>query len=186
MSSNTLVQQISQPYAEALLNMVQSNKTVEQTNDNVSTILQILSEAKDLSQFLGNPIITHNQKKQVIIDLFKGKTSDDLITFMLFLVDRKRIIYLKDILNKYLELAYDIESIVLVDVATAIPFSEKQQRALIDKLTIMTGKTKIRLNMSVDNSLIAGFIIQVGSKVIDTSLRGQLKEISSLLGANHI
>jgi len=48
----------------------------------------------------------------------------------------------------------------------------------------MTGAEQIRLEVNVNPNLIGGFIIQVGSKIIDTSIQGQLRELSSYLGAS--
>lgn len=48
----------------------------------------------------------------------------------------------------------------------------------------MTGIDQIKLDLNVNPNLIGGFVIQVGSKIIDTSLQGQLRELSSYLGAS--
>jgi F-type H+-transporting ATPase subunit delta len=47
----------------------------------------------------------------------------------------------------------------------------------------ITGAKQIKLALKVDPQLIGGFTIEIGSKLIDTSIRGQLKQISTLLGA---
>jgi F-type H+-transporting ATPase subunit delta len=70
-----------------------------------------------------------------------------------------------------------------VKVTSAIAFTASQQDALISKLKNMTGAEQIRLEINVNPNLIGGFIIQVGSKIIDTSIQGQLRELSSYLGA---
>mmetsp|Transcript_16600 Transcript_16600/g.34044 ORF Transcript_16600/g.34044 Transcript_16600/m.34044 type:complete len:105 (+) Transcript_16600:660-974(+) len=97
------------------------------------------------------------------------------------LVDRGRINILGVILEKFLELAYKISSIVVADVDTAIPFTQEQQDLLIDKIKQMTGASEVKLKMSIKPELIGGFTIQIGSKIIDTSLQGQLKQIASYL-----
>jgi F-type H+-transporting ATPase subunit delta len=48
----------------------------------------------------------------------------------------------------------------------------------------MTGAEQIRLDISINSNLIGGFVIQVGSKIIDTSIQGLLREVSSYLGAS--
>jgi F-type H+-transporting ATPase subunit delta len=48
----------------------------------------------------------------------------------------------------------------------------------------MTGADQIRLDITTNSSLIGGFVVQVGSKIIDTSLQGQLKQLSSYLGSS--
>ena len=53
----------------------------------------------------------------------------------------------------------------------------------LEKLKKITRAKQIKLALKVDPQLIGGFTIEIGSKMIDTSIRGQLKQISSLLGA---
>ena len=57
------------------------------------------------------------------------------------------------------------------------------QKEIAEKLKTITGAKQIKLALKVDPQLIGGFTIEIGSKMIDTSIRGQLKQISSLLGA---
>ena len=83
-----------------------------------------------------------------------------------------------------MELAYKAASIETVKVTSAIAFTASQQDALISKLKKMTGAEQIRLEITVNSNLIGGFVIQVGSKIIDTSIQGQLRELSSYLGAS--
>ena len=184
MSTKTLVQQLSQPYAEALLEIAKKSDNVDDILQNVNVVLQILSESTSLTEFLNNPLITAQSKKDTLKQLFDEQLNSQLVTFLLLLVDRKRILYVSAILEKYLELVYALESIITADVTTSMHFTDQQKTDLIDKLKDMTGKNNIQLNISIDSSLIAGFKVQIGSKVIDTSLRGQLAEIGYFLGAS--
>ena len=59
----------------------------------------------------------------------------------------------------------------------------RDQKNIAEKLKTITGAKQIKLALKVDPQLIGGFTIEIGSKMIDTSIRGQLKQISSLLGA---
>ena len=92
--------------------------------------------------------------------------------------------YLNAIIDKALELAYKAASIETVTVTSAVAFTSTQQEALISKLKKMTGAEQIRLDITINPNLIGGFVVQVGSKIIDTSIQGQLRELSSYLGAS--
>ena len=50
----------------------------------------------------------------------------------------------------------------------------------------MSGAKQIKLKLTVDEALIGGFIVQVGSKIIDSSIKGQLRQLASYLGASVI
>lgn len=183
MSDKTLIAKVSLPYAEALLDLAKQSNIVEKANEDITMINQVLSESDSLNIFLGNPLVTQASKKEVINQLFSDQVSDIILTFLLVLIDRKRIAYLGYILERYLELAYDLESLVIAKVVSSAPLTDLQQENLIKKLKSMTGDSQVKLDMSVDNDLIGGFTVQIGSKVIDASLRGQLKEIGYFLEA---
>ncbi len=87
-------------------------------------------------------------------------------------------------LEKATELAYKAASIEIVKVTSSTAFTPSQQEALVSKLKKMTGAEQIKLEIKTNPNLIGGFIVQVGSKVIDTSIQGQLRELSSYLGAS--
>lgn len=99
----------------------------------------------------------------------------------MILVDRKRIGMLDAIASKYLELAYQMESLTIANINTSIALSPDQETLLTEKIKVMTKAKEVKLIISVDPELIGGFTIQIGSKVIDTSIRGQLRQMASHL-----
>lgn len=181
MSNTTLAAKVSLPYAEALLELVQKTNTKKEISTDVSTINELLSNSSNLTSFLSNPLITSTVKKEVIKKLFSGQISDLLLTFLMVLVERKRIEFTQLIFQRYLELANTLESIVVADVCSAVQLTEEQNNQIIAKLKQMTQTNEVKLNITTDPSLIGGFTIQIGSKIIDASLIGQLKEITSFL-----
>jgi len=88
-----------------------------------------------------------------------------------------------EVAQRYLELSYKQESIEVAKVISSIQLSPQQQQNLAEKLKTITGAKQIKLALKVDANLIGGFTVEIGSKYIDTSIRGQLRQISNLLGA---
>merc|ERR1712032_607177 len=85
--------------------------------------------------------------------------------------------------KRFLELSYKRDSIEIAKVTSSTPLSAEQQKNLAGKLKSITGASQIKLALKTDPSLIGGFTVEIGSKLIDTSIRGQLNQITSLLGA---
>jgi F-type H+-transporting ATPase subunit delta len=100
------------------------------------------------------------------------------------LCDRGRTSYIKPIVEKSLELAYQYARVETVGVTTAIPLSNTQQETLIARLKKMTNADQIKLEITVDPNLLGGFLLTIRSKIIDTTIRGQLQQLSSYLGAS--
>ena len=69
-------------------------------------------------------------------------------------------------------------------VISSSEMSEGQQEALIGKLKAMTGVKQVKLEVEVDKALIGGFTVRIGSRIVDTSIQGQLRKLASHLGAS--
>jgi F-type H+-transporting ATPase subunit delta len=178
-----VLSKVAEPYAEALLDLAISNDALKETTNDINIVSQFLANSNDLKKFLGNPLITRTAKKTVVKDILGEQISSSTLKFLLLLVDRNRIEVLESIAQKFLELSYKQESIEIAKITSSIQLSAQQQKEIAEKLKVITGAKQIKLALKVDPQLIGGFTIEIGSKMIDTSIRGQLKQISSLLGA---
>nr|WCH56314.1 ATP synthase CF1 subunit delta [Hypnea sp.] len=181
MSSQNASDKIALPYAEALLEYANENKLIDDIHQSLSTVRDLLSESTDLQVFLNNPLMSVEIKKMVISKLLSSQINTFLLKFLFVLVDRRRINVLNSIIDKYFDLAYKLDSTIIASVSTSVALNEVQQEAIVNKLKTMTNSKQIKLDMNIDTSLIGGFTIQVGSKVIDTSLAGKLKNMAFYL-----
>ena len=178
-----VLSKVAVPYAEALLDLAKSNDSLKETTNDMNIVSQFLVNSSDLKKFLGNPLITRDAKKNVVKDILGEQISGNTLKFLILLVDKNRIGVLESIAQKFLELSYKQESIEIAKITSSIQLSAEQQKEIAEKLKIITGAKQIKLALKVDPQLIGGFTIEIGSKMIDTSIRGQLKQISNLLGA---
>jgi F-type H+-transporting ATPase subunit delta len=174
---------IVEPYAEALLELANSNDSLKETTNDMNIVSQFLVNSSDLKKFLGNPLITREAKKNVIKDILGEQINPKTLTFLMLLVDRGRISLLDTVAQRFLELSYKTEKIEIAKITSSIQLSADQQKSIAEKLKTITGAKQIKLALKVDPALIGGFTVEIGSKLIDTSIRGQLKQISNLLGA---
>jgi F-type H+-transporting ATPase subunit delta len=175
---------LAQPYAEALLDITTKEGSLDKVINDLNSITTILSQSSDLSKALTNPTLSAITKKEIIKSVFKDTVSGTIIKFLMVLSDRGRVAYLSDVIEKALELAYKKASIEVAYVSSSVEFTSSQEEALVEKLKAMTGASQIKLKVSVDESLLGGFIVQVGSKIIDNSVKGQLRQLSAYLGAS--
>ena len=177
-----VLSKVAEPYAEALLDLAKSNNSLQDMTNDMNIVSQFLANSSDLKKFLGNPLITKDAKKNVVKDVLGEQIDGRTLKFLLLLVDRGRIELLESVAEKFLELSYKQESIEIAKITSSIKLSADQQKEIAEKLKIITGAKQIKLALKVDPQLIGGFTIEIGSKMIDTSIRGQLRQISTLLG----
>ena len=180
---SAVVSKVAEPYAEALLGLAKANDTLKETTNDMNIVLQFLANSSDLKTFLANPIVTREAKKNIVKDILGEQIASNTLKFLLLLIDRNRIALLDGIAQKYLELSYKQESIEVAKVISSVKLSGQQQQNLAEKLKTITGAKQIKLALKVDPNLIGGFTVEIGSQYIDTSIRGQLRKISNLLGA---
>ena len=178
-----VLNKVAEPYAEALLDLAKSTNSLKETTNDMNIVSQFLANSSDLKKFLGNPLIAKGTKKSVVKDILGEQIDGSTLKFLLLLVDRNRIEVLDSIAKKYLELSYKQESIEIAKITSSIQLSAGQQKEIAEKLKVITGAKQIKLALKIDPKLIGGFTIEIGSKMIDTSILGQLKQISNLLGA---
>jgi F-type H+-transporting ATPase subunit delta len=185
-----LVVKIAVPYAQALLELANAtNSLKETTNDMINvTRLVVLPSNDDTSikKALSNPLIFRDAKKGMLTEFnIKGEYnfSETTLTFLMLLVDRGRISHLEDIAHKFIELSYKEERLEIALVTSAIRLLPAQEELIALELKLLTSANKIRFGLRVDPELLGGFTIQIGSQLIDMSIRGQLKQVGKLLGA---
>jgi F-type H+-transporting ATPase subunit delta len=175
---------VAQPYANAFIDMTGSSLPLDSVISDLNAISTALAESADFKKVINNPLVSSPAKKEIIKSIFADNIDKNTINFLLVLCDRGRINCLESIVTIGLELAYKKASIQVAYVVSSIEMSASQQESLITKLQKMTNTNQIKLDIKVDESLIGGFTVQIGSKIIDTSVKGQLRELSSYLGAS--
>ena len=184
MKSNAAAAEISQPYAQALLSIAQSQNLTEEFGTDARTFLGLLTGSQELNNFLANPFVKPENKKNLLKQLLGEGVSPYLRNFLLLLVDRKRIAFLAPILRQYLALLRQLNQTVLAEITSAIPLTETQQQAITERVIALTNARQVEIETKIDSELIGGVIIKVGSQVIDASLRGQLRRLSLRLSSN--
>ncbi|MEM8829658.1 MAG: ATP synthase F1 subunit delta [Cyanobacteria bacterium P01_G01_bin.19] len=177
MSGTLVSSEISEPYAQALMSLAQQNNLTDQFGETFRAIESLLSESQEFKDFVLNPVVKNEDKKNVLKQVM-GDANPYLLNFMMLLVDKRRIIFLEPIVEQYLSLLRKLNQTVLAEATSARELSDEQKGKIVEKVKQIVEARDVELKTSVDPSLIGGVIIKVGSKVIDASLRGQLRRIS--------
>lgn len=181
MSVNTLSSRIAAPYARALFDFSVEKNIMHQITADFQNLEIFLDEAAELTDYLNSPIVNQNAKSEVLTKTLKSQVNTETFKFLMLLVKRDRINVLKSVIAAYLELVYETASIKMIEVSTAFPFANLQKNTLIQKLKELTNAREIRLVITVDSSLIGGFLIKTESKVIDFTIKNQLQKLAKHL-----
>ena len=179
--SGTLTSKIAVPYARALFDFSVEKNIMHQITADFQNLDTFFNESSELNDYLNNPVVKQEAKREILAKTLKSQINSETFKFLMVLVNRDRISLLDSIIKTYLELVYETASIKMVEVSTATSFTNSQKNTLIQKLKELTNAREIRLVITLDPSLIGGFLIKTESKVIDFTVKNQLQQLAKHL-----
>ena len=165
------------PWAEAFLQVSEANGDTDLVIDQARDVLAIWEQSPELRAAMASPVLEVVAKKAALVSLFGEQVSPAFLNLLKLLADRQRIGYLDAVLERVLELFRQQNGIALATVTSATALSEEQQALITEKLKTVAGTDKVEINLLVDPALIGGFVLSVGSQVIDASLAGQVRRL---------
>lgn len=176
-----LLNTITTPYADAFLQVCDANGDTEAVIDQARAILALWHDSSDLREAMASPVLEVEGKKAALEQLFGGSISPSFLNLLKLLADRQRIGFLDAVLERLLDLYREQNQIALATVTSASPLTEEQQALLAEKAKAVAGTDKVEISLAVDPALIGGFVLSVGSRVIDASLAGQVRRLGLTL-----
>lgn len=175
---------IAKRYAQALFALAQERQEVKQVESELLAVQATMTVNADLQMVIYHQLITSEEKKQIIGQLFKNLNQDTL-NFIYLLIDKRREKFLETIIDLYHAMCMELEQVVTAEVKTAAPLSAENKEALVNKFSSLTGK-KIVLHEEVDEKLIGGLVVTIGDKIFDGSVISQLKALHKSLSKTQI
>ena len=171
---------INTGYARALFEMAQAEGVVSRVEKELFRLRELLKKNPDLLEFLKDPNIKHEGKRQALNDLFQGRVHPLVLNALITLSDQDRAGRVLHVIEEFSACAADATQKVSGEVTTAIPVDDVTLNRLAAELSRVTGKN-VQLFQKVDPSILGGAIIQVGEEIIDGSLRRKLDQIKERL-----
>lgn len=165
---------IGKRFAEALSGAVTDDKRLQTALDNLRWFQDAFETEPNLGRFFIHPGFSREKKAALVKELCdRVKALDEVRNLLELLVERNKMMYLKNI-AEFFEHEVDRRlKQVRVNVVSAYPLSDSQQTKLKSTLEKILGKSAI-LEASVDESLIGGMRLNVGSLVADSTLKNSL------------
>lgn len=167
-------------YAEALYEIAVEKNMVDKLEEELRAVVNLLEEEPGLKKVLFHPRITAAEKKDVLKALLEDRISPVAMNFLCLVIDRQRETYLADIVEVFVDYANKARNIADVEVTSAVELGKDERKRLVKALGKMTGK-EVRVNYSVDPSLIGGVVVRIGDKVIDGSIKTRLESMKEHL-----
>ena len=177
---------LSGRYAKAIHELAEEKKILTKIVDDFISLKKLLKESDSLSNLIKSPAVSKSGKQNSIIKILnKAKAQKLTIKFFGTLANNGRLILIKEVIDKFLSEVSRINGEVKAEVISSFMLDQDQQKKVVAAISEATGIKKIILSTSVDESLIGGLIVKIGSKMIDNSLKTKLNRLEiAMRGTN--
>lgn len=171
---------VASRYADALFELALSRGCLETVDADLAGIARLIGEHADLQLLLESPVVALGDQKETIRRLFEGKVDPLTFNTLLLMLDNQRGGALLALHEGFRERYNRHHKRVKVEVTSALPLEEREQRDLSRALAKTTSR-EIEMEVTVDEGLIGGLVVKIGDQVIDNSIRGQLEALARTL-----
>lgn len=172
---------IASRYATAVFELARDGNALDTLERDIETLEASLSDSADFRDLVHSPVYSREQQGNAIGAIApKMGLSDMLANTLLLMASKRRLFVLPQLLAGLRARIADAKGEVTADVRSATALTADQEKALAEALKSSVGKD-VKMNVTVDESLIGGLVVKVGSKMIDTSIRSKLAALQNTM-----
>ena len=180
-SKATFSSSASKSYALALYEISKENSELDNIENEIKSFAQLVKESEDFKEMILSPTVSKDDKKNVIFAIVeKNNFSTNLKKFLGFVAMKNRLFYLNSIIENFLDLVSKNKGELKAKLISAKKLSIDEQKRIQSELS-QDFKSNLKIDYKYDPELIAGLTIQVGSLMVDNSIKTKLKKIEKNL-----
>ena len=168
-------------YALALFQLARDGNALDSVEASLATLKAALAESKDLKTLTLSPLVGRDDAARAIAAVAGTLGLDSLTTRTLgVLAQNRRLAQIPDVIRAFSTLLGAHKGETRAEVTSAFPLTEAQQTALARQLKARTGRD-MALDLTVDPDIMGGLVVQMGSQMIDSSLRTRLNRLAQAM-----
>ena len=164
-------------YAAALLELADAASSLDKVAEDLKSLRSMIMDSADLRRVISSPVLTRAEQVKAMTAICAKASMDDLTSkFVGAIAQNRRLPALQSMIAAYLNELSRRRGEATAQVTSAKKLSDAQLQAVSDVLKKAVG-SKISIEADVDESLLGGMIVKVGSRMIDSSLKTQLQQL---------
>jgi len=169
----------AQRYSLALYELATESNLLNKIEEQTSAIIKLINSSKDFSNLIKNPTGNQDDSISVINKISENYNIENLLkNFITFLIKKRRFFYIEKILRNFTEICSKKRGELKAELKSAKELSSDEIKKITDELE-KNFNSKMKLNYIHDKSLIGGLIVQIGSTMVDTSIKNKLQQIEN-------
>ena len=168
-------------YAQALFELAKDEGALKALEADAEALQAALAASPELAEMIASPVVARAEQTSAMVAVAAKMGLSTLTTNTLALMGANRRLFVVSQLVADLQARIAVEKgEVTADVTSATKLSAAQAKKLAETLKAKVGKT-VKLNTTVDESLIGGLIVKLGSTMIDTSIKAKLAGLQNAM-----
>lgn len=173
-------EQIAKVYAQALLQLSQEGKALDEIEEEFSGIVSLFKGEPTLWQFFLSPLVKSEDKEKTILKALKGSSSETFLQFVGLLIRKNRFSQLFEVFEQFKHGLDLLKNRGYLRIVSSAPLAPPEKTKIVESITKKFGK-ELRIQEEVDPTLIGGFRLYVDDYLVDASMRHKLDKIEENL-----
>lgn len=168
-------------YAQAIGKLAADEKKTEQLLEEATAIREVLTENPKWSSFLKNPGIAAEEKISVTRQIFEGRISRQMVSFLCVAIKNRRSGQLPAIMEEVIRHIRQCQGRGSAEVTSAAELKPSQKKAVRQTLERAFGYRTLDISYAVDPELIGGLKIRMNDRLIDSTIKNRLERMEAEL-----
>jgi len=165
-------------YAQALFELASETGTTERVAADLAAFSALLDESTDLQRFVKSPVFTAEEQVKALGALLdKAEIEGNAAKFLKLVASKRRLFAVSDMIRDFKTLHDAARGVTRAAVTVAEPLKDSHIDALKGALGELTGGKEVEIAVKVDPAIIGGLVVQLGSRMVDGSLRTKLNSL---------
>ena len=172
---------VSKTYGDALFAVAKEEGRLDEFYEAAKVVANILREHVEFAKLMNHPEINKADKLKVVEETFSGNVPQEFVGLMSLMVEKNRANDLLAVFEYFSDLVKEEKKIGKADVTTAVELTQEQKEKVEKKLLETTKYETFEMGYHLDETLIGGMVIRVGDRVVDSSIKTKLYDLSRQL-----
>lgn len=175
---------VASRYVKSLLGLAVDQNALDAVHNDMRLFTSVCDSNRQFRLMLNNPIIKHDKKRDILEALFKGKVHNLTMAIFDIITKKNREPLLPAIASEFHHAYNDYKGVGQASVTTAVPLDNNLRSEIEQIVKKLSGKKTIEMEEKIDAEMIGGFVLNVGDRQVDASIKNKLKALKVRLAHN--
>ena len=176
---------VASRYVKSLLGLAVEKNVVEAVHQDMLLFTKVCRENRAFTIMLKSPVIRHEKKRDILEKLFSGKMNALSLAIIDILTRKNREPLLPSIASEFHNAYNEYKGIGAAKITTTVPMDKELREVVESIVKKLSDRKAVEIDEKVDKDLIGGFILNVGDRQIDASIKSKLRALSLKFNENY-